>query len=697
MKYKIIYDKPGRLRLRCGGGIFEKSQQPDIEHRLLEICGVNSAQISSINGGILVCYGGDARSEILEAVNSMVPSELEKLPLSELQEIDSEFKAELKKIIGRRIATKLFLPSCVANPITVFKALRFIKQGLISLWNGKLGVDVLDAASISASIMSGNVSSAASVMTLLNISALLEDYTKKKATTALSDSLSLNIDKVWRVENGIEKSVPLADVAVGDVLRVRCGSMIPVDGSVASGAAEVCEASMTGEAAAAAKTVGMTVYAGTVIESGAIDISVSSLPGDSRIRGIIDLIQNSEELKSGVQSRAEVFADRIVPFSFAAGILAYAITGNPTKALSVLMVDFSCAIKLSTPISVISAMREAADYSIMVKGGRYLENFAAADTVVFDKTGTLTVSCPTLSKICAFDGFSEEEVLKTAACLEEHFPHSVAKAIVRAAEEAGLEHREEHAEVEYIVAHGIASHIGDKRTLIGSAHFVFDDENIAVSDEQREIISELGEKYSMVYLAVGGKLCGILCIEDPIRPGAEKVIEELKSFGISNMLMITGDGESTAKCVCRELGIDKFHARVLPEDKLNIVNSLKEKGHKVIMVGDGINDSPALAAADVSVAMKDSSDIAREAADITLLSSDLEGLVVLRRLSDALFGKIHSNFRFITTFNSGLLALGLAGILSPGTSALLHNLSTMGICLAAMKPLINDKKLITGR
>ena len=697
MKYKIIYDKPGRLRLRCGGGIFEKSQQPDIEHRLLEICGVNSAQISSINGGILVCYGGDARSEILEAVNSMVPSELEKLPLSELQEIDSEFKAELKKIIGRRIATKLFLPSCVANPITVFKALRFIKQGLISLWNGKLGVDVLDAASISASIMSRNVSSAASVMTLLNISALLEDYTKKKATTALSDSLSLNIDKVWKIENGTEKSVPLADVVVGDVLRIRQGSMIPVDGSVVSGAAEVCEASMTGEAAAAAKTVGMTVYAGTVLESGAIDISVSSFPGDSRIRGIIDLIHNSEELKSAVQSRAETFADRIVPFSFAAGILAYAITGNPTKALSVLMVDFSCAIKLSTPISVISAMREAADYSIMVKGGRYLENFAAADTVVFDKTGTLTVSCPTLSKICAFDGFSEEEVLKTAACLEEHFPHSVAKAIVRAAEEAGLEHREEHAEVEYIVAHGIASHIGDKRTLIGSAHFVFDDENIAVSDEQREIISELGEKYSMVYLAVGGKLCGILCIEDPIRPGAEKVIEELKSFGISNMLMITGDGESTAKCVCRELGIDKFHARVLPEDKLNIVNSLKEKGHKVIMVGDGINDSPALAAADVSVAMKDSSDIAREAADITLLSSDLEGLVVLRRLSDALFDKIHSNFRFITTFNSGLLVLGLAGILSPGTSAPLHNLSTMGICLAAMKPLINDKKLIAGR
>ena len=413
--------------------------------------------------------------------------------------------------------------------------------------------------------------------------------------------------------------------------------MIPVDGTVEKGEAGVNESAMTGEAMPCHKTKGMSVYAGTVVEEGEIDIKVTSLADNSRISKVVELIENSENLKSGVQTKAEKFADSLVPFSLLTCAATYLFTGNVTKALSVLMVDYSCAIKLSTPICVISAMREATEYDITVKGGRFLENYAHADTIVFDKTGTLTVSCPNLAKVIAYEGYTEDEILRTAACLEEHFPHSVAKAIVHAAEERKLEHQEEHAEVEYIVAHGISSILHGERALIGSAHFIFDDENIEIDEERTAEIKKLGESYSMVYLAIGGKLCGILCIEDPLRKDADKVIAKLKDMGLNRVIMLTGDGESTASNVCGQVGIDKFYARVLPEDKLNIVNSLKEGGHKVVMVGDGINDSPALAAADVSVAMKDASDIAREVADITLVSSDLERLCVLRSLSESLF------------------------------------------------------------
>lgn len=566
-----------------------------------------------------------------------------------------------------------------------------LKQGLKSLSNGHLNVDVLDAVSISASILSGSPSAVSTVMTLLNISSLLEGYTREKAKNALSDSLALNIDKVWKVEDGTEKQIPLSNVQIGDVIRVRQGSMIPIDGVVKDGSAGVNEASMTGESVPVLKTAGMTVYAGTVPEEGSLDIEVTKMPDDTRIHNIIELIENSSELKSGVQTNAERFADSLVPFSFLLSAATFAFTGNLTKALSVLMVDYSCAIKLSAPICVISAMKEATNYDIMIKGGRFLENYAFADTIVFDKTGTLTVSCPNLAKVVAYNGYTENEILKIAACLEGHFPHSVAKAIVHAASERHLEHREEHAEVEYIVAHGIASKLGNMRALIGSAHFVFDDEHVELSDEQKAEIAALGEKYSMIYLALGGALCGILCIEDPIRENAKEVIAALKQRGFTNVMVITGDGESTAKNVCKTLGIDTYHARVLPEDKLSIIQSIQAKNHKAVMVGDGINDSPALAAADVSVAMKDASDIARETADITLLSSDLERLVVLRDLSENLFSRIRSNYRFITVFNSSLLALGLLGVLSPVTGALLHNLSTMGICMKSMKPYLSKE------
>lgn len=690
MKYSVIYDSPGRLRVRCGSGAFNKYQENALTEEICKTDGVCSVQVSCVNGGILVHYVGDAKSDLLKNIENIKGSELEERPLSAIAEVDEEFKKNFTALVAKRVFMKFLAPSFIKLPLTVIRAIPFVKEGLKSLAAGKINVALLDAVSVSASILGGSPSAASSVMTLLGISSLLEDYTRKKAKNALSDSLSLNIEKVWKVNDGKEELVPLSTIKIGDIVRVRTGCMIPVDGFVTAGTAGVNESSMTGEAVPVIKEKGMSVYAGTVADEGCIDIKTDKLPDDSRISGIIDLIENSERLKSGVQTKAEKFADGLVPFSLLASAAAYVFTGNLTKALSVLMVDYSCAIKLSTPICVISAMREATNYDIMIKGGRYLENYAFADTVVFDKTGTLTVSCPTLAKIIPFGGYSEDEILRTSACLEEHFPHSVAKAVVHAAQQKGLEHSEDHAEVEYIVAHGISSYLGGERVLIGSAHFIFDDEKVELTAEQKEVIKKHGEKYSMIYLAIGGKLCGILCIEDPIRPNAREVIAELKNKGIKDIIMITGDGESTAATVCRELDIEKFRARVLPEDKLDAINRAKADGHKVVMVGDGVNDSPAMAAADVSVAMKDASDIARETADITLLSSNLDRLVILRNLSENLFARIHSNYRFISFFNSSLILLGLCGAITPVMSALMHNVSTMGICLLSMRPFIEE-------
>ncbi len=693
MRFKIVYDTPGRLRVRCGKDVFSKLQSTSLEAQICAFPGVISAKASYANGGLLINYGGNIREQLLEEIKSINARTLSSAPLTPIQLTDEEFKRDFFKIIAKRILTKLFLPSFLTAPLTIYRAIPFIKLGLSGLASGKLNVAVLDAVSISASVMSGSYGTASSVMTLLNISSLLESYTRKKAKNTLSDSLSLNIDKVWKLENGEPVQVPLKSIVTGDVVRVQQGSMIPIDGYVISGQAGVNESAMTGEAMLCHKKEGSSVYAGTVIEEGSADINVTSLPDDSRINKVVELIETSEDLKSGVQTKAESFADNLVPFSLFTCAATYLFTGNLTKALSVLMVDYSCAIKLSTPICVISAMREAAEYNIMIKGGRYLENYAHADTVMFDKTGTLTVSCPDLAKVIAFEGYTEDEILRTAACLEEHFPHSVAKAIVHAAEVKNLKHSEEHAEVEYIVAHGIATKLHGQKALIGSAHFIFDDEKIPYTEEQHSIIKKLGEEYSMVYLAIGQKLCGILCIQDPIRENAANVISELKQKGLKNIVMITGDGESTAKSVCNALSIDTYHARVLPEDKLNIINDMKAKGHTVVMVGDGINDSPALAAADVSVAMKDASDIAREVADITLLTSDLERLCVLRDLSEKLFARIHSNYRFISVFNSGLILLGIAGLISPVTSALFHNISTMALCAGSMKPYLDEKEV----
>lgn len=691
MKYSIAYDSPGRLRLRAGKWAFSENKEESVERFFTGVPGVYSAVASSANGGVLILYNGDARTAILEAAKSLSPDSLTETELSGMRLVDAQFKRDLAAIIKRRIVTKLFVPSFLRLPLAVYRAVPFVKKGLSSLLSGHMTVDVLDAVSISASILTGNTSTASSVMTLLSVSSLLEGYTKKKAHNAFSDSLALNIDKVWRVTGEGEELIPASNVRPGDVLRVRTGSVIPADGEIAAGTAEVNEASMTGESVPVSKSSGKKVFAGTVVESGTIDITVEHLASESRIAGIVSLIEDSESLKSSVGTKAERLADSLVPWCFAASAATYLLTGNGAKALSVLMVDFSCAVKLSTPVSVISAMREATGYDIVIKGGKYLENYALADTALFDKTGTLTVSCPTLVKTVPFMGYLEDEVLKISACLEEHFPHSVARAVVRAAEEKGLTHSEMHAEVEYIVAHGIASKINDKKVLIGSAHFIFDDEKVAYTPEEETVIRALGDEYSLIYLAVGGRLAGILCIKDPVRPNAAHALKMLSDSGIGNIVMITGDGETTAKSVCRELGIGKFYAKVLPEDKLNIVNSLKAEGHRVIMVGDGINDSPALAAADVSVAMRDASDIAREVADITLLTSDLSRLALLRDLSERLFARIRHNYRFIMLFNSTLIVLGMCGVIAPVTSALLHNLSTMAIVAKSMSRLLPEE------
>ena len=592
--------------------------------------------------------------------------------------------------MAKRYLQKALLPAPIANAVILFKGIRYAWRAVKTLLEGHLNVDVLDGASVSACLLQRNFKTAGTIMFMLSISALLEDYTRAKTKAALTDSLAVKTDKVWLVQDGTEVLIPMAELQVGDVICVRTGSVIPVDGTVTSGEANINEASMTGEPLSVRKAKGSTVFAGTVVDEGSIHVQVRALSGNTKIQKIIELIDNSENLKAGVQSRAENLADRIVPFSFLGFGLTLLLTRNITKAVSILMVDYSRAIKLSTPISVISAIREAADHDITVKGGKYLEAFAEADSVVFDKTGTLTNAEPVLERAISFSDYSEDEILRIAACIEEHFPHSVARAIVKGAADRGLNHQEEHAEVQYIVAHGIATTLHGKRAIIGSHHFVSEDEHVEITAEQQAAIEAQSGGCSVVYLAIGGKLSGVLCISDPPRAEAGEAIGLLKKAGIENVVMLTGDSQKAAgEGPSRE---SMAFAQVLPEDKHRYVEQLKADGHRVIMGGDGINDAPALAAADVSVAMSDASDIAREAADITLRGADLTELATLRTLSEKLMTRIHRNYRFIIGFNSSLLLLGLFGIIAPTTSAFLHNASTMAICARSMTPMLEKKQ-----
>lgn len=687
MKYQIIYDQPGRLRLRSGMYAFSEQQGYTLAALVRQNPAVVSVEVTWRNCGMLIYYKEGMRDVVLHQIDTIKKEDLvETSPQEEDQsaELDAQFQMNVVKTTGFHFARKL-LPQPLRNAWTIYRATHYIVKGVQALWHRNLNVDVLDAASIGASLIQRDCKTAGTVMFLLNISSLLEDYTHKRTHNALARSLSINVDQVWRVDGDTDTLVPMSEIQVNDCIRVRAGNMIPVDGKVTEGEAMINEASMTGESLAVAKRLDSSVYAGTVVEEGSIVIQVTALSDESRIAQIMDMIDHSEALKAGVQSQAEHLADAIVPYSFLGAAVVFALTRNLTKALSVLMVDYSCAIKLSTPISVISAMKEASDHGILIKGGKYFELFAEADTIVFDKTGTLTEAAPKLDKVIPFGKYTREEVLTIAACLEEHFPHSVARAIVNQAAAEGLTHEELHAEVEYVVAHGISSKVKGKNCLIGSYHFIVEDEKIRVTQKQREEIEAEAQGRSVIYLAIGRTLAGALLIYDSPRSEAASVICDLQREGIQHIWMLTGDSENAACAVARDLGIAEYRAQVLPGDKANIVESLCSSEHKLIMVGDGINDSPALAAADVSVAMQDASDLAREVADITLLHNNLEDIVFLRRLSNAMLHRIHSNYRFILVFNTGLLLSGLAGLLTPAMSAYLHNLSTMLISISSMR------------
>ena len=696
MKYAICYDGPGRLRLRLGQHAFSEEEGWGIASLLRQKIGVERVRTCAQNGSILIYYGKEiAKENLLELVGKLRRADIPKVePTGEedVQAIDLRFQEKICSMVLRRVAEKLLLPVPLQICKTCLRAVPFLWHGLQSLLHGRMNVNVLDAAAIGASMLKRSFSSASSIMFLLSFSDILEDYTRKRTETALSASLAIQIDKVWLVTPEGDVQIPLSDVKAGDWLRIRTGTMIPIDGKVREGEAMVNEATMTGEPLAVRKAEGAMVYAGTLVEEGSVAVEVMAVNAQTRIQRIMDLIAASEELKASVQGKAERLADRIVPYHLLTAAAVFLFTRNTTKTMAILTVDYSCAIKLATPIAVISAMREAANHRMMVKGGRHLEAFGAADTIIFDKTGTLTEACPQVSQVIAFGDYERDEVLRTAACLEEHFPHSVARAIVRQAAEEGLFHEERHAEVKYVVAHGIASELEGKKVVIGSPHFVFEDEGIPLKDADREKMEAVDSTDSAVYLAIGEELAGAIFIHDPVRQEAVEVIEALRQTGIQHIIMMTGDGEKAARTACQQLGITEYYARVLPEDKAAKVEEIKAQGRTVIMVGDGINDSPALSAANVSVAMKDASDLAREVADIALLSGELWELVTLRHLSQALMGRISRNYKAIIGFNTSLLLLGLAGILQPTVSAFFHNLSTVAISGTSMSPLLPKGK-----
>ena len=696
MKYKVMYDKGTRLRVRSGQWAFTKEEGYGLASLLLENDFIHEVYTSHRNGSILIYYDDvENKQKIFNILNSITMDDLVEGEASQLQisrEITDDFILKLTKMFTYRLLGRIFLPIRIKNILTIMRATKYIWEGLDSLTSFRIDVALLDGAAVAGALYMRDFAPASSMMFLLSISDALEDYTVQKAKSTLKDSLALNIDTVWVVgEDGTEEQRPALEVKKGDKIKIHMGDVIPVDGKVVDGDAMVNEASMTGEPLAVHKSSGKTVHAGTVLEEGNIVVEVFSINKETRLNKIIDLIENSEDLKADAQSKAEKLADSIVPYSFLATAITYLITRNPVKALSVLMVDFSCAIKLTTPLSIISAMREASDNRMMVKGGKFLEKYATADTIVFDKTGTLTNASPKVVHVFPMTKkYTREEILRMAACIEEHFAHSIATAIVKQAEEEGIKHEEDHSEVEYIVAHGIATTYDGKRVVIGSRHFLFDDEGIKINKTQEKKIKKEVKEHSVVYMAIDGKLQGLICIDDPVREEAKYVIEELKSLGIENVIMLTGDSESGAKSSAEALGITEYRSQVLPEDKSRIVEELKAEGKTVIMVGDGINDSPALAAADVSVSMKNSSDIAREVADISLLSYDLNDLITLRKLSTGMFDKINTNYRRIVAVNGTLLVLGVLGVIQPSTSSMIHNLSTMLFGALSTKSVLGD-------
>lgn len=604
------------------------------------------------------------------------------------RQMNAEYQEKMVEKVILRYASKALLPYPVRACWTTLKSLRYISKGVKTLAEGKIEVPVLDATAIGVSVLRGDYDTAGSIMFLLGIGELLEEWTHKKSVGDLARTMSLNIGKVWFVQDGTEVLVDAKKIAAGDEVVIHMGNTIPFDGIVIEGEATVNQASLTGESDPVRKSLDDFVYAGTVLEEGELTIRVQTVGGSSRYDKVVKMIEESEKLKSGLESRAEHLADRLVPYSLGGTVLTYLLTRNVTKALSILMVDFSCALKLAMPVSVLSAIREASEHNITVKGGRYLEAMAEADTIVFDKTGTLTKAQPTVAKVIAFNGDNPDELLRIAACMEEHFPHSMAKAVVDAAKERGLDHEEMHSKVEYVVAHGISTMINGKKAVIGSYHFVFEDEACTLPEGTESIFETLPEQYSHLYLAIENELAAVICIEDPLRKEAAEVVHALHLAGIKKIVMMTGDSERIAGAIAKKVGVDEYYSEVLPEDKAGFVEREKAAGRKVIMVGDGINDSPALSAADIGIAISDGAQIAREIADVTIAADDLHEVVVLKNLSDALMKRIHGNYRSIVGFNAGLIGLGVAGVLAPTTSALLHNTSTLLFTLRSMGNLL---------
>ena len=694
MKAYIEHESRGRLRVRMKQYRMTLEQADLLEAYLQNQPGVLNATVHERTCCAVIRYIGDRANVIraISAFNYTAPSITALAPTHSGRALNREYQEKLVSKVVTKFACTLFLPAPLQIARTIWLSLPFLGRGLKRLLRGELKVELLDALSIGVSMARRDFSTAGSVMFLLDIGELLEEWTHKKSVDDLARCMSLNVDRVWLKTGDAEVLVPLSGISAGDHVLVRMGNVIPLDGTVFDGEVMVNQASLTGESMPVAKRPGTQVYAGTVVEEGDCVIEVTQSSGESRYDKIVSMIEQSEQLKSAAESRASNLADKLVPYTLAGSVLSYALTRNVTRALSVLMVDFSCALKLAMPLAVLSAMREASMYHITVKGGKFLEAAAQADTIVFDKTGTLTHACPVVAKVIPFGGHSADDMLRVAACLEEHFPHSMANAVVRAARERDLAHEEMHSQVEYIVAHGISSMVEDKKVVIGSAHFIFEDEKCSIPAGEQEKYDALPPEFSHLYLAIGGELAAVICIADPLRPEARDVMKALRALGIKRTVMLTGDSERTAAAIAAEVGVDDYRAEVLPEDKASFVEQERAAGHTVIMLGDGINDSPALSAANVGVAISDGAAIAREIADITIAAENLFELVALRRIAQGLMRRINSNYRFVIGFNGSLIGLGVAGVLAPATSAMMHNLSTLGISLRSMTNLIDSSE-----
>ena len=692
MKCKILHDTAGRLRVHLCCKRMTLRQADVLEYYLLAVDGVRSVKVYDRTRDAVVVYDAE-RERMICALARFSFEKAEKLGLAPehtSRTLNREFEDKLALTVMRRCASNLFLPAPVTSALAVIRSAKYIKEGLMALWHRKLSVAVLDATAVTVSMVRGDFATAGSVMFMLRLGEILEEWTHKKSVADLASAMSLRVENVWQQVDGTEVLTKVTDVKPGDRIVIRTGGMIPLDGRVVEGEAMVNQSSLTGESMPVAKRPGSPVYAGTVAEEGECVVCVEKVSGSGRYDRVVRMIEESEKLKSTAEDKASRMADRLVPYTLGGTAVTYLLTRDVTKMLAVLMVDFSCALKLAIPVAVLSAMRESSGHHISVKGGRFLEAVAKADTIVFDKTGTLTYATPKVAQIVPFGGHREADMLRLAACLEEHYPHSMANAVVEEAKRQGLTHEEYHSQVQYVVAHGISSMVENKKVIIGSAHFVFEDEGCRIPEGEQEKYDALPAAYSHLYLCIDGELAAVICIHDPLRREAKDAVKALHESGFTNVVMMTGDNRRTAEAVAAEVGVDAVYAEVLPEDKAAFIRQEKEKGHTVIMVGDGVNDSPALSEADAGIAISTGAAIAREIADITVASEDLFELVTLRKLSEALMDRIHGSYRFIVAFNLSLITLGVAGVLPPAISALLHNTSTLGIGLKNMTDLLEE-------